>query len=79
MSRVNWKEHITIDPDLHHGEPCITGTRIPVVTLVGSLADGMTADEIIAAYPHLTHQQLQAALAYAADIMRKELLVPFAS
>ena len=78
MSRINWKEHIIIDTDLHHGDPCIKGTRIPVTTIVGSLADGMTPDEIIAAYPQLTVVEVQAALAYAADVMRQELLVPFA-
>lgn len=78
MSRINWKEYIVIDPDLHHGDPCIKGTRIPVTTIVGSLADGMTSDEIIAAYPQLTLIEVQAALAYAADVMRQEVLVPFA-
>lgn len=78
MSRINWKEHIIIDPDLHHGDPCIKGTRIPVTTIVGSLADGMTSDEIIAAYPQLSVVEVQAALAYAADVMRQELLLPFA-
>ena len=78
MSRINWKEHIVIDPDLHHGDPCIKGTRIPVTTIVGSLADGMTSDEIIAAYPQLAVIEVQAALAYAADIMRQDVLVPFA-
>jgi uncharacterized protein (DUF433 family) len=78
MSRINWKDHIDIDPDLHHSDPCIRGTRIPVATIVGSLADGMTADEIIATYPQLTKVKVQAALAYAADVMRQELLLPFA-
>ena len=78
MSRINWKEHIVIDPDLHHGDPCIKGTRIPVTTIVVSLADGLTFDEIIAAYPQLTVVELQAALAYAADVLRQELLIPFA-
>lgn len=79
MSRINWKEHIIIDPDLHHGDPCIKGTRIPVTMIVGSLADGLTADEIIAAYPQLSVVEVQAALAYAAEVMRQELLIPFAS
>lgn len=78
MSRINWKDHITINPDLHHGDPCIKGTRIPVAIIVGSLADGMTPDEVIAAYPQLTMVKVQAALAYAADVMRQELLLPFA-
>ena len=78
MSRINWKEYIVIDKDLHHGDPCIKGTRIPVATIVGSLADGLTSDEIIDAYPQLTVVEVQAALAYAADVMRQELLLPFA-
>jgi len=77
MARTNWKERITIDPGLHHGDPCITGTRIPVTTIVGSLADGMTAEEILDAYPQLSRADIQAALAYAADVMRQELLLPF--
>ena len=79
MSRINWKEHIVIEPDLHYGDPCIKGTRIPVTTIVGSLADGMTTDEVIATYPQLDVIKIQAALAYAADVMRQELLLPFAS
>jgi uncharacterized protein (DUF433 family) len=79
MSRINWKEYIVIDPDVHHGAPCIKGTRIPVVTIVGSLADGMLPDEVIDAYPQLKVVEVQAALAYAADVMRQELLLPFAS
>lgn len=78
MSRINWKEHIIIAPDLHHGDPTIKGTRIPVATIVGSLADGMTSDEVIAAYPQLDAVKIQAALAYAAEVMRQELLLPFA-
>ena len=77
MSRINWKDHIVIDPDVHHGDPCIRGTRIPVSTIVGSLADGMTTDEVITAYPQLTAVGIQAALAYAAEVMRQELLLPF--
>jgi uncharacterized protein (DUF433 family) len=49
-----------------------------VATIVGSLADGLTSDEIIDAYPQLTVIEVQAALAYAADVMRQELLLPFA-
>jgi uncharacterized protein (DUF433 family) len=79
MSRVDWREHVTIDPELHHGDPCIKGTRIPVTTIIGSLADGMTAEEVIETYPQLTETQIQAALAYAADIMRQDLLLPLAA
>jgi uncharacterized protein (DUF433 family) len=67
MKRVQWRERIVIAPDLHHGDPCIRGTRIPVAMIVGSLADGMTAKEIQDAYPQLTMEDIQAALAYGAD------------
>ncbi len=78
MTRIDWKERITIDPDLHHGDPCIKNTRIPVATIVGSLADGMTADEIIKIFPQLAAADIQAALAYAADVLHQEFLLPFA-
>jgi uncharacterized protein (DUF433 family) len=78
MSRTGWKEHVTIDPDVHHGDPCIKGTRIPVTTIVGSLADGMTIEEILEAYPQLAPADVQATLAYAADVMRREVLIPYA-
>jgi uncharacterized protein (DUF433 family) len=77
MGRLDWKEYITIDPDLHHGDPCIKNTRIPVATIVGSLADGMNAEEILEAYPQLRATDIQAALAYAADVMRQDVLMPF--
>jgi uncharacterized protein (DUF433 family) len=76
MARMQWQERIVIDPDLHHGEPCIASTRIPVAMIVGSLADGMTAAEILAAYPQLTLLDVQAALAYAADVVRQDILAP---
>ena len=70
-----WQDQIVIDPDLHHGDACIKGTRIPVTMIVGSLADGLTEEEILAAYPQLKTEHIQAALDYAADIMRDEFLL----
>ena len=67
MGRVDWRNRIVIDPRVHHGEPCVKGTRIPVSIILGSLADGMTVDEILHAYPQLTEEDVRAALAYAAD------------
>lgn len=62
MNRVDWREYVEMTPDLHHGDPCIRGTRIPVAVVVGSLADGMSAGEIIDAYPQLTPEDIQASL-----------------
>jgi uncharacterized protein (DUF433 family) len=79
MSRIPWEDHIIIAPDVHHGDPCIKGTRVPVATIVGSLADGMSPGEIQDAYPQLTLEDIQAALAYAADVIRQEILAPLAA
>ena len=76
--RINWREHISVDPEIHHGEPCIKGTRIPVSMIVGSVADGMSFDVIMDAYPQLKKESIQAALAYAADIVRQEIFLPLA-
>lgn len=76
MERVSWQERIVIDPDLHRGDPCIRGTRIPVAMIVGSLADGMTMVEIREAYPQLMDEDIQAALAYAAELTHEEILMP---
>jgi uncharacterized protein (DUF433 family) len=79
MSRIRWQDHIAVAEDLHHGDPCIKGTRIPVRILIGSLADGMPASEVLRSYPQLSEKDLLAALAYAADILSHELVTPLAS
>lgn len=76
MGRIRWQERVVVIPDLHHGDPCIKGTRVPVAVIVGSLADGMTPEQIREAYPQLTAEDIQAALAYAADLISQDLLAP---
>ncbi len=66
MSRIEWQDHIILDPHIHHGDPTIKGTRIPIAMIIGSLADGLTPADIQAAYPQLTVTDIHAALAYAA-------------
>lgn len=46
--------------------PCVTGTRIPVATIVGLIADGVTVSEIVTDYPQLEHEDIRACLVYAA-------------
>ena len=76
MQRVDWKDRVVIDPGLRHGEPCIRGTRIAVATIVGSLADGMSEEQICQTYPQLTTEDVRAALAYAAEAVSFETLAP---
>ena len=63
----NWRQRIVIDPAIHHGEPCIKGTRVPVSVIVGSVADGDTAAQILEAWPQLTGQDIKTALKFAAE------------
>jgi uncharacterized protein (DUF433 family) len=66
MKRAAWQQRVVADPEIHHGEPCIAGTRIPVRMIVGSLADGLTIEQIVAEYPQLMPEDVSAALSYAA-------------
>jgi uncharacterized protein (DUF433 family) len=67
MASTDWQAYFTIDPELHHGDTCIKGTRIPVATIAASVAAGMGADQIIDAFPQLTAEQIQAVVSYLAD------------
>jgi uncharacterized protein (DUF433 family) len=62
---------ITVDPKQMGGVPCIRALRIPVATVVGIVADGMSEAEILAAYPDLEPEDLGEALRYAAEAVRE--------
>ena len=59
---------IQVDPTVCHGKACIRGTRIMVSVVLANLADGMATEEILAEYPSLEVDDVQAALAYAAEL-----------
>jgi uncharacterized protein (DUF433 family) len=65
---------ITVRADQMDGVPCIRGLRIPVATVVGMIAEGMTADEVRDAYPDLEFADVQEALQYAAEAVREREL-----
>ena len=65
---MDWKERIAIHPKVLVGKPVIKGTRIAVEFLVELLAEGWTHAQILKNYPHLTDDDIQAALHYASDI-----------
>lgn len=67
-------ERITINPDQMGGVPCIRGLRIPVATVVDMVAEGMTTDEILDAYPDLEAPDIAEALRYAAEAVREREL-----
>ena len=65
---------ITVNPHQMGGVPCIRGLRIPVATVVGMFADGMTGEEIIKAFPDLERNDIREALQYAAEAVREREL-----
>ncbi len=65
---------ITADEKQMGGVPCIRGLRIPVATVVGMVADGMTEDEILTAYPDLEREDIREALRYASEAVREREL-----
>ena len=65
---------ITVNPEQMGGAPCIRGLRIPVATVVGMVADGMTEAEILRAYPDLVPADIREALRYAAEAVREREL-----
>lgn len=69
--------HITVDPNTHHGTPIITGTRVAVSIVIGSLAGGMSKEEVMQEY-EITKAEVEAALAYAAELVSKTEAVPLA-
>jgi uncharacterized protein (DUF433 family) len=69
---MNWKDRITADPNVLVGKPVIKGTRISVELILGWLANGWTYEQILESYPHITREDIFAALAFAEDMMHEE-------
>lgn len=75
----NYTDYISVDPQICHGQPCFKGTRIMVYLVLELLEAGVDEDEIIKSYYRkLTKRHIQAALHYAAELMRTGESVPFA-
>ena len=67
-------DRITLDPAVMAGVPCIGGMRVPVATVAGMVAEGMTADEILDDFPYLEREDVADALRYAAEAVRERQL-----
>ena len=68
-------ERIEINSEIMGGKPVIRGTRVPVETVLRKLGAGMTVEAILADYPRLTREVIQAAQAFAADYLAGEDLI----
>lgn len=74
MNREELLKRISVDPNVCFGRPCIRGTRIWVSLIVDNLAEGVPEEEILAAYPGLSRDDIRAALAYAAEMTRERVI-----
>jgi uncharacterized protein (DUF433 family) len=69
-------KRIIVNPDIISGKPIIRGTRIPVDLILKLLAQGISIKEILDDYPHLTKEDIQAALLYGAKVIADEDVFP---
>jgi len=71
---MNWRDFITVDPNVCHGKACIKGTRVMVSVVVDNIAAGRSMDDIVRSYPSLTREGIEAAIRYAAELTRERVV-----
>jgi uncharacterized protein (DUF433 family) len=69
---MDYRKHIVCSPDILLGKPIIRGTRISVELILKKMAEGISIEELIEAYPSLTRKDINAVLAYSADVIALE-------
>ena len=68
---TNWRDRVSVNPAVCHGKACLRETRIMVSVILDNLAAGVNRDEILTSYPSLQPEDVDAALAYAAELARE--------
>ena len=71
---MSWRDRIVVDPQVCHGKACVKGTRVMVSVVLDNLATGVSRDEILASYPSLVEQDIEASIAYAAELARERVV-----
>jgi uncharacterized protein (DUF433 family) len=74
---MHWQDRIAINPKVLAGKPVIRGTRIAVEFVMELLGNGWSVERLLQEYDHLTPQDVQACLAYAADVLKSERVYAF--
>lgn len=65
---LEWQERVSVNPQVCHGKACIRGTRVMISVILDNLAAGVLREELLESYPSLQDLDIQAALAYAAEL-----------
>ena len=71
---MNWRDHITVDSDVCHGNACVKGTRIMVSVVLDNLGAGLSIEDILRSYPSLKRESILAAISHAADLVRERII-----
>lgn len=72
---MEYTKRIVSDPDIMLGKPVIKGTRITVELILRKMAEGMTIEELLEAYPHIAKDDILAAVSYSAGVISREELI----
>jgi uncharacterized protein (DUF433 family) len=73
---MNWRDRLSSDPNICHGRVCVRGTRVMVSVVLDNLAAGLGPEEILQSYPSLHAEDIQAVIAYAAELAAVEDIIP---
>ena len=71
---MTWQDHISVDPLVCHGQACLIGTRVTVSVVLDNLAAGVSREEILKSYPSLKPEDIDACVAYAAELASERIL-----
>jgi uncharacterized protein (DUF433 family) len=71
---MDWRDYITVDPKICHGQACIKGTRVMVSVILDNLAEGLDTQETLKSYPSLNSEAIRAAINYAAELARERII-----
>ena len=70
---MKWQEYISVDPNVCHGQACISGTRVMATVILNNLAAGLSVAEITESYPSVSADAVKATLHYAAELARERV------
>ena len=79
MAVADYNRFITADPNVMSGKPVVAGTRITVELILEKLAAGETTEQLLEAHPRLTRESIYAALQFASDVLKSDVIYPLAS
>ena len=72
---MNWKDRIEVNPEVLVGKPIIKGSRISVELILDRLADGWSMEDVLTSYPHISREDVLAALSFASELFKEETFV----